>query len=136
MTVFRVAAAAMGLAALAACEVPSSPDATGGEATLAAGNAAGLFQQVCIVNQAMLSEAPKTMVNLPFTRNSTEDVYYHNELDLSFKLTPQGGGVICSMVWTSDSNTGVNRATIMSIAPDALFRETDGQMSAAIIGVP
>ncbi len=131
----RLAIPLAALVVLAACEPPSSPDAAAGATGVPAANAAGLFRQVCLANQTELAEVPKTLVQLPFTRNTSDDVYYHNDLNLSFKLTPQTGGTICSMVWSSADNAGTNRATILSIAPDALFRDNGaGLLSAAVIG--
>jgi len=120
---------------LAACEPPSAPNAYAGEASVPAANAGGLFQQVCVVNQNQLAEAPKVLGQLPFTRNSTEDIYYHNTFNLSFKLTSQPAGAICSMVWSSTDNAGTNRATILSVAPGAVFRDVNnGLLTSAIIG--
>lgn len=129
-----VLAAVAGLG-LAACEPPSSPNAFAGETSAPAANAGGLFQQVCVANQNQLAEAPKLLAQLPFTRNSTEDIYYHNTFNLSFKLTAQPAGALCSMVWSSPNDAGTNRATILSVAPGAVFRDVDnGLLSSAIIG--
>ena len=120
---------------LAACEPPSAPNAYAGETSVPAANAGGLFQQVCVANQNQLAEAPMVLAQLPFTRNSTEDIYYHNTFNLSFKLAAQPAGSRCSMVWASTDSAGTNRATILSVAPGAVFRDVNnGLLTSAIIG--
>lgn len=133
----RALIALAAVAALAACEAPSSPTVLAGSQPVPAANAAGLFNQVCVANQFDLDGAKATIATMAFTRNSAQDIYYSNTLNLSFKITPTSGGAICSMVWASHDSPARNAATIAAVAPDAQFRDGEnGLLSTAILGLP
>jgi len=111
--------------------VPMSASAGPGTQAVPAGNAAGLFRQVCAANRGNLRGAPSTLARLPFTRNTREDIYYHNQLDLSFKLSPATGGTICSMVWASPDSSAANGAALRAVAEDVVFDSSRGRLLAA-----
>lgn len=127
------------LAMLAACDVPApgGPDVIAGSVRPAPGVAAGLFQAVCVDNQLDLSAAPATLAGLPFTRNTVEDIYYHDSLNLSFKITPRGdASAICSMVWAPNQPAASYQQALRQVAPDHLFLDPEnGLYSAGILGL-
>ncbi|KPP84154.1 MAG: hypothetical protein HLUCCA08_01450 [Rhodobacteraceae bacterium HLUCCA08] len=134
----RTLVALAATAALAACDVAAPASSTAGPGTVPVppGNAAGLFRQVCVANQDDLSGATATLAALPFTRNSGQDIYYHDRLDLSFKVTPNGASAVCSMVWGPTEGLGRYVQAIRQVAPEALVDAGDGGLlRAGILGL-
>ncbi len=70
--------------------------------------AMGLFRQVCLDTGVDLAKARKVVEAGPYRQNSGTGTYYHSSLDLSFRLRPEGGKPVCSMViGTSESPSSI-----------------------------
>ena len=104
-------AAILALLALAACETPSETinvngvpvDPDVGPATTPAGaaEAGALFRQVCLAHAPAFGGSAAALRGGPFRRAAT-DVWYHDSLNLSFKLITVDGQPACSLVFASD----------------------------------
>lgn len=134
----RLAVAATALAALAACEAPTSPNYFGVGNPIATSRAAGFFQQVCVNNGADLSAARQTLSGLPVILNSNDDIYYSTENLISFKITPVSQfESVCSMVWDPIESNAQSIAVLRQVDPTAVLRDNqDGTITAFHYGAP
>lgn len=80
---------------------PSAPDADPGEQLPTAAAAGTLFANVCLATAPSFVAAPLALLTEPFTQNSTTGTYYHDNLNLSFKLIDEGGRLRCSLVFAA-----------------------------------
>ncbi|WP_126974940.1 hypothetical protein [Frigidibacter oleivorans] len=65
--------------------------------------AAMLFNDVCGDTGAKPAAAKAVLAKLPVTQHPETGTYYHQNLDLSFKLVKEGSHDVCSMVFGSRS---------------------------------
>ncbi|MGB5557049.1 MAG: hypothetical protein WBN04_03450 [Paracoccaceae bacterium] len=90
----------------AAASAPGS-EVGPGPAAVDAVSASKLFNDVCGKTAPSFRKAPAVMAELPFRQNTATGTYYHQSLDLSFKLLPKR----CSMVFGS-----VERSSMLGLA--------------------
>jgi len=102
------------LASLGACAEGGASGAVRSSAEVGPGSvpvdlltATTLFQRVCVDTAPGFQTAPQAISGLPFTYNTRSEIYYHDTLNLSFKLVPSPRGTICSMVLFSNEQAGV-----------------------------
>ena len=63
-----------------------------------------LFSQVCLDTAPDFANAPIVLDALPVQRNFDTGTYFHETLNLSFKLISRDDVEICSMVMASDDD--------------------------------
>ncbi|MFQ6547659.1 hypothetical protein AADZ90_006850 [Aestuariibius sp. 2305UL40-4] len=120
---------ALSVLALATACAPAGPTMTtsatfqGGDRPISAVSAARLFQSVCVANRNNLSAIPAALAQSTFILNTSENVYYHVDYDLSFALVASSPNPICSFVWASPEPVSVNQAALASVAPGGQFRD-------------
>jgi hypothetical protein len=123
----RLVVAAVVTMGLVACEpappvrmmvagAPSAPDAGPGERLPTATAAGTLFANVCLATAPSFVAAPLALFTEPFTQNSTTGTYYHNSLNLSFKLIDNGGSLRCSLVFAAAGDPETVYATFVAAA--------------------
>ena len=61
-------------------------------------DASVMFRRVCVVTAPDMAAAKRELSKMPFVQNSATGTYYHQALDLSFKVRKEGGQTVCSMV--------------------------------------
>lgn len=134
----RLAALALALTTLAACEAPTQSGYTGVGTPIATSRAAGYFQTVCVNNGADLSAARQTLAGLPVILNPQDDIYYSTEHLISFKITPVSRfESVCSMVWDPIESEARSMAVLRGLDPTAQLRDNeDGTISAFHYGAP
>jgi hypothetical protein len=79
----------------------TAPDAGPGQTLTTASAAGKLFAEVCLATAPSFVAAPLALSVQPFTQNSTTGTYYHNSLNLSFKLLDRDSGLACSLVFAA-----------------------------------
>lgn len=119
------------LAALTACAAPEAPDFYGTTTPLSTSQAMGFYRAVCLNNTASLEGARSTLATLPVVRNSIDDIYYHSDLYISFKITPVSRvESVCSMVWDPIESNASSMASMQSIDRTAVLRDNqDGTIT-------
>lgn len=131
--------AAAALAALGACmAAPEASNYYGVTAPIPTSQAMGYFQQICVQNHNNLERARQTMAGLPVVRNTNDDIYYHTQYLISFKITPVSRREsVCSMVWDPIESNGASMASMGSLDPSAVLRDNgDGTITAFHYGNP
>ncbi len=103
---------------LAACVQPSAPSGPVGPGATApdAGTTALLFRDVCLANLPDLNQTRSALAAGPFRQDSGSGIYYHNALDLSFKVRSEAGTPVCSVVAGLAGNAGGFGAAIAALA--------------------
>jgi len=62
-----------------------------------------LFAQICIATLPNFEGAAAKLSAPPFKQNSTTGTYYHQQINLSFKLMKEDGKPVCSLVYGAKS---------------------------------
>ncbi len=138
---------AIGISLLSACDetsttATSTPTAVGpGPYAVNVIDAAVMFGRVCAQSYPSLSKARAAVLELPFVQDPRTGTYFHQNLDLSFKLTDSSGAKFCSMVFGSkekDSTlVGITVATsvptfIKGASDSLVVGETDGSVTVRV----
>ena len=77
--------------------------------------ASGLFGQICVETSPKFSRTRSVIAALPFMQHPETGTYYHQNLDLSVKLTNGANDSTCSMVFAS-KDSPMQLSIIMSVA--------------------
>lgn len=107
--------------ALSACVAPTAATRAAAPVSANAGpgpndatpaQAAALFRQVCVDTVPSHAKARTALAALPFVQRQSTGTYYHNSLNLSFKLIADGPTPVCSLVFgaTSDPTAAIKSA--------------------------
>ncbi len=125
----------LAFATLAACQTTTggvaSPNAEPGTASVEPADAALLFASVCAETGASHDAASAQLATLPFRQNSRTGTWYHQNLNLSFKLVTDGGGQACSMVVGAKSDPTLMLAATASGNPVSISVRDAGRIDGA-----
>lgn len=107
------------MAALVACEpTATTPVARGpvdvGSTPLSLSQAATFWTNICVETQPTFRAAPEALAARGFVQNPSTGTYFHQQLDLSFKLIGTGRDTLCSMVFVSIETPSVLGITLAS----------------------
>lgn len=102
------------LAALSAC-APQSQGVTliqsvsPGDTTPSEAEAVSLFKSVCVDTRARHAAMRAQLATLPVTYDTSSEIWYHDDFDLSFKAIRAGRDEVCSFVSAVDRPQTVDR---------------------------
>lgn len=100
-------AALAGMMMLAACEPPppaTTSSAVPGPTLVGVSQAVKYFGDVCVDNAPGFANAPAALAAPTFAQNPATTTYFHRQLNMSFKLIRERGGLTCSMVFVSGAD--------------------------------
>ncbi|NSX55059.1 hypothetical protein [Parasulfitobacter algicola] len=112
------------LMALTACTPQVDRNAGPGIDFVSPGRAAALYKQVCVSNATNFENVPAVLAQMPFRQEPESGIYYHQDLNLSFRLGKSKNSDFCGMVWASVDPENANLAAIRSVAPHAQVEQT------------
>jgi hypothetical protein len=108
-----------------------SPTAGPGTALPAPGEAAALYDAVCLAALPDFANVPERVASRPFTQNSGSGIIYHDMLNLSVELISADGVPACSMVFGTDTPPDQAVAAFETALPAATARQAEVLVNAS-----
>jgi hypothetical protein len=80
-----------------------------------------MFARVCLLTTPAFAGAPRVISEYPFTQSAQTGTYFHNQLDLSIKVTDERCSLVFVTLESPDTFVpGVSRGTARHVSPSEM----------------